>query len=96
MHILCCFLYRGFFGVTCLWLDAETLERKSAALCCHRVKGTMTYEKIAVELESVFVDYRIQNKVARVITDNGSNFLKAFRFVGFSTLKNETYAEQAL
>ncbi|KAG0444069.1 hypothetical protein HPB47_014209 [Ixodes persulcatus] len=69
---------RGFFGVTCLWLDAESLERQSAALCCHRIKGSVTYEKIAEELENVFLEYRIENKVARVVTDSGSNFLKAF------------------
>ncbi|CAN8020766.1 unnamed protein product, partial [Ixodes persulcatus] len=51
---------RGFFGVTCLWLEAESLERKSAALCCYRIKGSVTYEKIAEELENVFLEYSKQ------------------------------------
>ncbi|XP_040069123.1 uncharacterized protein LOC120842160 [Ixodes scapularis] len=70
---------RAFLGVTALWLDSLTLVRKTAALCCRRERGSMTYEKIAEELEEVFLDYKVHSKVVKVITDNGSNFLKAFR-----------------
>lgn len=72
-------MFSAFFGVTALWLDSLTLERKTAALCCRRERGSMTYEKIAEGLEEVFLEYKVHSKVVKVITDNGSNFLKAFR-----------------
>ncbi|KAG0411874.1 hypothetical protein HPB47_011012 [Ixodes persulcatus] len=34
---------------------------------------------IADELENVHLEFRIQNKDTRVVTDNGSNYVKAFR-----------------
>lgn len=65
--------------MTVHFLDEESLERKSAALTCHRLSGRHTYDVIASALHAVFVDYKILHKICVVITDNGSNFVKAFR-----------------
>lgn len=71
--------HRGFFGTTAHWIDSETLSRKSAALSCSRFKGRHTYDAIASTLEQVHVKYGIASKTVLTITDNGTNFVKAFR-----------------
>ena len=62
---------RSFFGVTCHWIDNGTIERHSAALACTRLKDQHTYDVVAAKL-------KIQTKVKSTVTDNGSNFVKAF------------------
>ena len=76
-----CTRYRAFYGSTCHWIDYGTLERKSALISCKRVKGSHTYEVVASTMDSVHKQFAIQNKIAATTTDNGSNFVKALRFV---------------
>lgn len=71
--------HRGFMGITAHWIDTKTLSRKSAALSCSRFKGRHTYDAIASTLEQVNTKYGIGNKTVLTITDNGANFVKAFR-----------------
>lgn len=73
---------RGFFGTTIHWIDENTLQRRSAAIGCSRFKGKHTYDVIASTLEQIHIKYGIGSKVVLTITDNGSNFLKAFRVFG--------------
>lgn len=65
--------------MTAHWLNPETLEQRSAALALRRVIGSQTYDVLATLLEEVFNEYGIEGKVSSVVTDNGSNFCKAFR-----------------
>ena len=67
--------------MTVHWLDA-TLERKSAMLCCRRLKGRHTYDVLAEAIAEVLKEFDISDKVVRITTDNGSNFRKAFRIFG--------------
>lgn len=64
--------------MTVHWFDFTSLERKSAGLSCHRMKGRHTYDVVAKVLHDVFCDYRIVDKISKVVTDNGSNFVKDF------------------
>lgn len=67
--------------MTAHWLDPETLENKSAALALRRVKGSQDYDVLANLMSSVFEEYGIQGKISSVVTDNGDNYCKAFRYV---------------
>uniref|UniRef100_A0A9J7Z8S9 Transposase n=1 Tax=Cyprinus carpio carpio TaxID=630221 RepID=A0A9J7Z8S9_CYPCA len=69
-------------GVTCHWINEETLERRSAALACKRLRGSHTFDVIAGALDDVHCQYKIRDKVVRTTTDSGSNFLKAFHVFG--------------
>ncbi len=69
---------RSFFGMTCHWIEEHTLERKSAALACARVKGRHTFDVLAAKISEIHADYKLQHKVRATVTDNGSNFVKAF------------------
>ena len=80
---------RGFFGTTVHWIEASTLCRRSAELGCSRFRGRHTYDAIASTLEQVHVKFGIAGKVVVTITDNGSNFLKAFRLFGTSPADTE-------
>ena len=79
---------RSFLGVTSHWLDEETLERKSAALACPRLKGKHTYDVLASKLEDIHTDYDIQAKIVMTTTDSGSNFVKAFSVFGAAATAN--------
>ena len=62
--------------MTAHWIDGY---EKSATLACRRFVGSHTYEKIAEILCEVHNDFDLpQNKITSTVTDNASNFKKAF------------------
>lgn len=73
--------HRSYLGVTVHWIT-ENWERKSAALTLKRFAGRHTGERIAIYLRDIFASFSIQDQITMVITDNGSNFVKAFRSHG--------------
>lgn len=65
-----------------------TLERQSAVLSCRRFKGTHNYERVADILLDIQSEYGLKNgQIVSTITDNGSNFVKAFKEFGISLEK---------
>jgi len=70
---------RSYLGVSCHWIDEDTLIRKNLELACKRVRGLHTYDILDEELQNIFLKFKIQNKITSVVTDNGSNFIKAFK-----------------
>lgn len=65
--------------MTVHWINYKTLLRESVVLACKRIKGRHTNDVITKLICEVFCEYGITNKVTRVVTDNGFNFVKAFR-----------------
>ncbi|CAL1671837.1 unnamed protein product [Lasius platythorax] len=77
---------RRIISVTAHWLCEKTLKRKSAALACKRIEGTHTAEVIAIELARIHALFGINNeKLVATVTDNGSNFVEAFKIFGLSS-----------
>ncbi|KAJ8706986.1 hypothetical protein PYW08_011120 [Mythimna loreyi] len=73
---------RSFIGVTAHWITSD-LQRESKTLACRRFKGTHSYDRIAVLLEDIHSEFGLDSrKVLSTITDNGSNFVKAFAEFG--------------
>ncbi|KAI2647136.1 hypothetical protein H4Q32_028534 [Labeo rohita] len=87
---------QSYIGVTAHWIDEETLERRSAALACQRLKGSHTFDVLAGALDDIHCQYRIRGKVVRTTTDSGSNFIKAFSVFGeqSQTEKAESESDQ--
>ncbi|KAJ8273932.1 hypothetical protein GJAV_G00107110 [Gymnothorax javanicus] len=73
---------KSYLGVTCHWIEEESLERRSAALACKRLRGSHTFDMLAAALDDVHCQYKIRGKVVRTTTDSGSNFVKAFHMFG--------------
>ncbi|XP_052455230.1 zinc finger BED domain-containing protein 4-like isoform X2 [Carassius gibelio] len=69
---------RSYFGMTCHWLE-DNLERKSAALACTRIPISYTCETIIAKIQEIHSSYNIESKVQATVTDNGNNFIKAFK-----------------
>lgn len=81
--------HRSFIGITCHWIESDTLDRKSAALACERMRGRHTYDVIAAKISQVHSEFQIQGKVSATVTDNGSNFVKAFNEYGDSETEDD-------
>lgn len=84
---------QSYIGVTAHWIDEETLERRSAALACQRLKGSHTFNVLAAALDDIHCQYRIRGKVIRTTTDSGSNFIKAFSVFGEQSQTEDTESE---
>ncbi|XP_056606530.1 zinc finger BED domain-containing protein 4 [Triplophysa dalaica] len=69
---------RSYFGITCHWLE-DNFERKSVALACTRMYGGHTCETVIAKIQEIHSSYNIESKICSTVTDNGSNFVKAFR-----------------
>lgn len=67
---------RSFTGVTAHRTGDVTLERRSAAFACKRLKGRHTYDVLAEKLEDIHSEYNIQAKMGMTTTDSGSIFLR--------------------
>lgn len=77
--------HRSFFGYTCHWLD-DSLQRKSVALACKRFFGSHTFDRIHDAIIEIHTTYGLTlNKIVATVTDNGSNFVKAFKEFGVNT-----------
>ncbi|KAI4889111.1 hypothetical protein NFI96_025223 [Prochilodus magdalenae] len=73
---------RSFIGVTAHWFNPQTMQRSFAALACKQLKGSHTFSALAGALNDIHTEFNIREKIVCTTTDNGSNFLKAFRVYG--------------
>ena len=72
---------RSYIGMTAHW-KGEDLKRRSACLAIRRVKDRHTFDVIAKIINDIHKEFNIVDKVNVMITDSGSNFLKAFKVFG--------------
>ncbi|XP_067283542.1 uncharacterized protein [Pseudorasbora parva] len=84
---------RGFIGVTAHWFNPQTMQRSCAALACKQLKGSHTFSALAAALNDIHTEFNIREKIVRTTTDNGSNFLKAFRVFGQTDENNNPEPE---
>lgn len=83
---------RSFLGYTCHWLDHDSLQRKSVALACRRFKGTHSFVRVGDMICHINKQYNLPvGKIVCTITDNGSNFVKAFKEFGVNLGKSHLY-----
>ncbi|XP_029053853.1 uncharacterized protein LOC114881280 [Osmia bicornis bicornis] len=85
---------RSFFGVTAHWITPN-LKRKSAALACRRFPGMHAFDKITELLHNIHAEFGLNGeKIVATITDNASNFAKAFKIFGVKETSIEPEAEE--
>jgi len=72
--------------MTCHWIDQHSFQRKQAVLGSRWIKGCHSFDVVAKEIEGIHWDFQIENKVLRTTTDNGSNVVKAFKYVCMMSL----------
>lgn len=74
---------KSYMGMTMHYIKAdksEEVSRVSAALSCRRFLGSHTFEHIAELISDIHSDYGLHvDKISATVTDNASNFSKAFR-----------------
>lgn len=75
---------RRFFGMTVHWIS-EDFKRESSALACKRLKGAHDYLKIADTINDIHSEFGLASKVVATVTDQGSNFVKAFKEFGIES-----------
>lgn len=56
---------------------------------CERIRGRHTNDDIAAKISQVHAEFQIQGKVSATVTDNGSNFVKAFNEYGGCEMDDE-------
>ncbi|XP_057336009.1 uncharacterized protein LOC130674635 [Microplitis mediator] len=71
-----------YMGMTIHWIDEVNFERKSFAIACRRFPGDHTYDRISAIIEDIHLDFGVNDTVIATVTDNASNFGKAFKESG--------------
>lgn len=64
---------------SCDWINTNNFHYDKAATVCKQLKERHTYDVIATEIELIHSVYGLSRKDTATVTDNGTNFLKAFK-----------------
>lgn len=73
-------LNKSYLGMTLHYIEESTYKRFSYAIACRRIKGTHNYLNIAKCISVIIKQYSLDvTKISHTVTDNATNFGKAFR-----------------
>jgi len=73
-------LNKSYLGMTLHYIEEKSYNRFSYVLACQRIEGSHNYSNIAKCISKVMNSYKINvTKITHTVTDNASNFGKAFR-----------------
>jgi len=76
-------------GMTVHYIDADKLERFSFMLDCKRINYSHIFENIGKLIYEIHTEYNLNvEKITHNITDNASNFSKAFNIFKDENHKN--------
>jgi len=78
---------RSYLGMTVHWINDKSLIRQKAAIACIRITGRHTFDILAAKIEEIHRSFGLHGKISATVTDNGSNFVKAF--TSFSVQETE-------
>ena len=67
---------KAYIGILAHFINNWKLY--SLMLTCKRMTGRHTAENILAEYENVLGKFKIEDKIAHIVTDNASNMVKAF------------------
>ena len=70
--------HKSYLGMMVHWINEKSLKRDKAAIACIRIVGRHTYDILAAKIEEVHISFALHGKNSSTVTDNGSNFIKAF------------------
>lgn len=70
---------RSFIGVTCHFIDSKS-EPQAYLIDFVRIKSPHTAEKIHQITEEILDRYDLKDKVYKIVTDNASTMIKAYKF----------------
>ena len=79
---------KSYVTVKAHWLNF-TYVRKSTTIPWRYFIGTHEFSARASHLNSINEDYLTPNKIVKTVTDNGSNFVKAFREYAAKSVKEK-------
>jgi len=73
-------LNKSYLGMTMHYIEENTYQRFSYVIACRRIEGSHNYMNIAKSISDILTSYKIDvKKISHTVTDNASNFGKAFR-----------------
>ncbi|KAG0721594.1 hypothetical protein GWK47_046180 [Chionoecetes opilio] len=70
---------RAFIGMTCHWIGQD-LRRQHGTLACKEIKEKQTNVVLAQAIFDVHHEFGLGNKVVATTTDNGANYVAAFKY----------------
>lgn len=79
----------SFLGITAHFFTFPDKKRHSITLAVRRFESPHTGVRIAALLQVVLDEWKIQHKIFRSLTDNGSNMIKAFSEIDSSDVSGD-------
>ena len=62
--------FSDFFGMTCHWIDPDTLIDHTRVLTCRPLAAQNTAEGLATTINSIHAEFGISDKVSSLTVDN--------------------------